>query len=81
MKRLTSPPFRDANGVELYQPRATPWVKTPKTFASAEGAIHTPDDAGRWPATESNSARSQGVALGWYESGLRPEERCGLPNY
>jgi hypothetical protein len=52
---------------------ATPWVNHAKTFASAESAIHKWDETGRWPATESNCTRSQGVALGWYEPGPWPE--------
>jgi len=32
-----------------------------------------PYDAGRWPAKEQTRTGTQGVALGWYESGLWPE--------
>jgi len=35
-----------------------------KTVTSAESAIHRKDEAGRWPATNSNRPPTQGVAAG-----------------
>ena len=57
-----------------YQPRANaPGLTAKETTRSAESAIHRRDEAGRWPAINSNRTQTQGVALGWYDAGLWPE--------
>ena len=70
-------PVRDANGVSHTSPGQGRRGRRPgfiphKPFRALKARFRR-DEAGRWPATESNRTRTQGVALGWYEPGPWPE--------
>jgi hypothetical protein len=53
-RERTRPQGIDANGVTHISPGRQPWVGVQKIEASAEGAIHTSDEAGRLPSMNSN---------------------------
>jgi hypothetical protein len=60
-----------------YQPGATPRENRPKILGSAEGAIHMRQAVGLQGILRYPFAR--GVAPGWYEPGLRPEDTRAHP--
>jgi hypothetical protein len=61
-----------ANCVAHTSPGQRRGLAAQKSFRALKARFIT-DEAGRWPSIEFNRARTQGVALGWNESGHWPE--------